>query len=396
MDAPRPIQPHKIPGKAIASSQPANSVRMDEAKLNQFLAARDAVTEDTESAMKRSHVRLPFRAVAVKLCLVHPGGSQARINVACRNLSSGGIGVLHSAYVHAGTPCSVELTTVKKTAQTVEGKVIRCVHVQGTIHEIGIKFARPVDTREFLELDPFADRFSLEKVSPDTLTGTVLYIEESQLDHAVVRHYLRETQINLILAKTVEEGMAKAMNGVDLILCNHEVGGVPGAMIITRLREAGLTQPILIVTADTGPATREMLEVAQCNAFVTKPLKQTTLFRAIGEFMVVQPGAGAGGGLQSTLPEGHPNLGLIATFVQEIREYANQINAAVAANDLTRVRGLCVQIRGSAPVMGYESLARMAANVEQVLAESGSLTEATAVLKTLTAACGRVSTRRAA
>lgn len=366
---------------------------MDAAKLSQFLDSREAAGPDSGAAMKRSHVRHAFRAVAVQITLLHPGGSQARLNVACRNLSSGGIGVLHSAYVHIGTPCIVELTNSRKAVQTIEGRVVRCTHVQGTVHDVGIRFSHPINTKDFLSLDPFADRFSLENVDPQNLTGTVLYIEDVAMDQAVVRHYLRQTQMQLVIAATAEEAMEKALKGVDIVLCNHQIGGVPGASIIKRMREAGISQPILIVTADTSPATREMLAVAQCDAFITKPLDQSTLFRALGEF--VAAGTAGGGGIFSTLAEGHPNAGLVETFVTEVREYAKQIEAAVAANDPTRVRALCLQIRGSAPIMGFERLAEMALAAETILANDGSLTDASVAIKTLTSACSRTCSRAA-
>ncbi|MFN7022110.1 MAG: response regulator [Phycisphaerales bacterium] len=371
---------------------PINSIRMDAARLDQFLDLREEVSGGSGAAMKRSHVRHAYRAVAVRITLVHPGGSQARLNVACRNLSSGGIGVLHSAYVHTGTPCIVELTNSRKVTQTIEGRVVRCTHVQGTIHDVGVRFERPINTKDFLALDPFADRFSLENVDPQNLTGTVLYIEDVTMDQAVVRHYLRQTQMQLVIAATADEAMEKALKGVDIILCNHQIGGVPGASIIKRMREAGISQPILIVTADTSPATREMLAVAQCNAFITKPLNQNTLFRALGEFVA---SGTAGGGIFSTLAEGHPNAGLVETFVNEVHEYARQIEAAVAANDATRVRALCLQIRGSAPIMGFERLAEMALAAETILAGNGSLADASVAIKTLTSACSRTSSRAA-
>ncbi|MCC6319974.1 MAG: response regulator [Phycisphaerales bacterium] len=384
--------PHRTPSRVVAPSAPANSIRLDATKLDRLLDAHDAGSANNAAALKRSHVRHTFRTLAVKLTLSHPGGSQTRFSVACRNLSSGGIGVLHSAYVHSGTPCTIELVSTSNTTHTIEGKVVRCGHLQGTVHEIGIKFNGAIDTREFLALDPFADRFTLESVDPQNLTGTVLYIEDVALDQAVVRHFLRETQMQLVVVTTADEALAKAAGGVDIILCNHEVGGVPGAVIINKMREAGISQPILIVTADTSPATREMLGAANCDAFITKPLKQSTLFRALGEFCT----GNSGGGLFSSLPENHPNVGLIETFIREVREYAKQIDAATQAGDAARVRTLCIQIRGSAPILGFERLADMAAAVEAILARSGSVSDAAVAIKTLTNACNRTSARAAA
>lgn len=389
----KPAPKGKPASKVVAKSEPTNSVRMDSTRLERFLSDRDALAQQSEGTFKRGFVRWTFRNVAVSLTLIHPGGSQAKINVACRNLSSGGIAVLHSAFVYNGTPCVVELKNTLGVVHPIEGSVVRCTHLQGTIHEVGIKFNSVIDPREFMTLDPFADGFSLERVDPESLRGVVLYIEDSSLDQALVRHYLRETQIQLIVASTLDEAMTKAMNGVDLILCDHNLGDVDGTQVITKLREAGLSQPILMVTADTSPQTREKIITAQANAFITKPLKQTTLFRALGEFMMLNS---TGGGLNSTLNADHPNSGLLEVFVREMREYARQIEEAIKAGDGAKAKALCIQVKGSAPVMGFDRLADLADSAAKALGANNSLSDSAVPLRTLISACQRASSRQAA
>ncbi len=391
MNKPRPQGTHT--SKVVATNEPVNTIRMDSVKLNRFLTERDAMSAKNEGPLKRGFVRWAFRSVAVSLSVVHPGGSSTKFNVACRNLSSGGIGVLHSAFIYNGTKCVIELKGTNGQMQTIEGTVLRCSHVQGTIHEIGIKFTKPIDPHLFISLDPFADGFSLENVNPESLRGVVLYIEESTLDQAMVRHYLRETQVQLIVASTLDDAMQKVMNGVDLILCDQNLGDTDGAEVIKKLRESGLSQPILMVTADTSNWTRQKLITAQCNAFITKPLKQTTLFRALGEFMMLNT---AGGGMNSTLTANHPNAGMLDTFVHEIKEYAKQIETAVAANDAAKVRGLCLQIKGSAPAMGFDRLAELADAAQNALSAKGTIADSIVPVRTLMSACQRASNRVAA
>lgn len=373
-----------------SGDKPGNSVRMDQTRLNKFLDERDAAAAKNENKPRREYVRWPFRSAAIELTVSQPGGSVTKFNVACRNLSSGGIGVLHNSYMHKGTTCFVKLTNNLGEKQNIEGVVVRCVHVQGTVHDVGLKFLKPIDPKQYIALDPFSDGFSLETVNPENLRGTVLYIEDSPLDQALVRHFLRETQIRLIIAANPEEAIEKAMNGVDLLLCDYNLGDVAGDEIVQRLREAGLSQPILMVTADTSSITREKLIKAKANAFITKPLKQTTLFRALGEFMMLSNDVG---GLASTLPMNHPNMGLLETFVQEIKDYGRQLEQAMAKDNATKVRALCLQIIGSAPVMGFQRLADLAVAAEKAVSSTMSVGEAAVPLRTLIGACQRATAR---
>lgn len=381
--------PHKKPEPAPTT----NSVRLDAARLSRFLDERDEATEQSDKKPRRDFVRWPFRNASLPLTVVHPGGSNAVFNVACRNLSSGGIGVLHSSYMHKGTRCFVTLPRNDGQRVAVEGTIVRCVHVSGTIHEIGIKFLKPIDAKHFIELDPFANGFSLETVDPESLRGTVLLIEDSTLDQALIRHYLRETQMSLIVVENIDEGLAKAAEGVDLILCDVNVGDASGTTFVQRAREAGLSQPILMVTADTSETTRQELIKAQATAFITKPLKQHTLFQALAEYML--HGADAGG-IASTLPASHPNLGLLETFVEETKATARNIEKAIAEDNAARARLLCLQIMGSAPEMGFDKLAELARAAERAISGGMSCAEAAVPLRTLIGACHRTTARQAA
>jgi CheY-like chemotaxis protein len=382
-------KPNPTPG----ATPPSNSVRLDAGRLNRFLDDRDRATAQADSLPRRDFVRWPFRNASLPLTVVHPGGSNSMFNVACRNLSSGGIGVLHSSYMHKGTRCFIGLPRTDGQRVTVEGTTVRCIHVSGTIHEIGIQFLKPIDAKQFVQLDPFANGFSLETVDPESLRGTVLYIEDSALDQALIRHYLRETQIRLIVMSDVEEAFKKASEGVDLILCDYNIGETVGSDFVARAREHGLSQPILMITADTSPVTRQALIKAQATAFITKPVKQPTLFRALAEFMVLGSDAG---GISSTLPSNHPNLSLLETFVDETKATARGIEQALTQGNTAKTRLLCLQIMGSAPEMGFERLAELARAAEKSVSSTMSCTESAVPLRTLIGACQRAVSRHAA
>jgi CheY-like chemotaxis protein len=381
------------PKPTNAAATPANSIRLDSGRLNRFLDDRDRLSAQNESKPRRDFVRWPFRNACIALTVVHPGGSNSVFNVACRNLSSGGIGILHSSYMHKGTRCFISLPRTDGQKVSMEGTIVRCSHVSGTIHEIGIQFLKPIDAKQYVELDPFSNGFSLETVDPENLRGTVLYIEDSALDQALIRHYLRETQIRLIVVADVQEGLKKALEGVDLILCDYNVGQEMGSSFVARAREAGLSQPILMVTADTSSFTRQQLIKAQATAFITKPVKQQTLFRALAEFMML--GADAGG-ISSSLPASHANVALLDTFVDETKLIARSLETAMRQENAAKARQLCLQIMGSAPEMGFERLAELARAAEKAVSSTMSCTESAVPLRTLIGACQRTTPRHAA
>jgi CheY-like chemotaxis protein/HPt (histidine-containing phosphotransfer) domain-containing protein len=380
------MQPNRSP---VDKNGQRNTIHHDELSLAKFLDELDAKSGGNKNP-KRQYVRWPYRVAAVKMTIMHASGNPAVIHVACRNLSAGGIGVLHRAYVHKGTRVSVALPRVDGDVNEVEGFVVRCIYVKGAIHDVGIQFNEPVNARDYVNLDPFADGFSLEKVNPEELKGNVLYVEDSSLDQSLVRHFLRETQLRLQFAKDKAEATAKSSEGFDLILCDYNLGDDDGADIVKTLRDDGITTPIIMLTADKSTSTREKLIAAQANAFLSKPLQQTMLFRAIAEFMITNAGSGS---LTSSLPPTHPNRGLLPTFIEQVKDYAKGLDKTVKDNNVPKCRSLCLQIAGAAPVMGFERLAELARSAETAVAASMSIQESMAPIRQLMNACLKVTAR---
>jgi len=70
--------------------------------------------------------------------------------VRTRNLSPTGIAFLHGSFVYTGTGCVLALHDAQGKIVGVEGKVVRCQHVRGHVHDIGVRFSRPLDVKQFL------------------------------------------------------------------------------------------------------------------------------------------------------------------------------------------------------------------------------------------------------
>lgn len=88
----------------------------------------------------RVHERFPLRADAV-IVKVEPTGLPAKqFVVPIRNISEGGVAFLHNAMLHAGTRCTLYVLLEKGRSFKTSGRVVRCRHLQGMIHEVGLKF----------------------------------------------------------------------------------------------------------------------------------------------------------------------------------------------------------------------------------------------------------------
>lgn len=98
---------------------------------------------------RRIHPRLPFYEDALLLCELKTGRDDApHYLVKCVDISAGGMGFLHGAYVHVDTACQITLIVRKKTGFRVMGKVARCIHHRGHVHVVGVRFDQPMEAAQ--------------------------------------------------------------------------------------------------------------------------------------------------------------------------------------------------------------------------------------------------------
>jgi CheY-like chemotaxis protein len=252
--------------------------------------------------------------------------------------------------------------------------------VQGTTHEIGVQFDSTINPRDFLSLDAFSDGFTLEHVDPEQLDGCVLAVDDSEMDLRILQHYLKGTMIKFRTAETIEDGLTKAAEGCDLILCDYMIGEERGAEFVSRLRESGSRTPVIMVTADQTSTTREQLLESKADAFLAKPVGREVLLRAIAEFMLM---GSLGDAVKSSLPEGHPNLALLPDFTKDLAEIASGLEKSLESDDFKTCRRLCLRISGTGPSLGFEPLAQCAERVANAVAASKSTVSASAEITSL-------------
>jgi len=378
-----PKKPHAIPSPPTGHRP--NSIGIQARELEKLCDLLDVRTS-AEAARKRDFIRWPFRHASLALRIVHPGATTVQISVACRNLSCGGLSVMHSAYVHTGSPVIVTLPHPKLGHVDVDGTVSRCSHLRGVVHEIGIRFNKPINARDFVNLDAFADAFSLEKVNHEELRGCVLHVEDSELDRKLVQHYLRGTQLRVRPCLTIDEALKLAPEGCDLVIASLDLQGTENVDIIGKFREDGIQAPIIVVTNDTSVTTRQRLTDMHANAFITKPLKQDVLLRAIGEFLMVGSQTGS---LATTLKADDPNAPLVEGFVDFLHTAASRLEEILKRDDAAQCRQLCLQIKGTAPALGFEAVGKLADDAAHAVTSSMSVSESYKPVRQLISACMR-------
>lgn len=95
--------------------------------------------------------RLRFPAgCRIPVEFTHLGGPRTRVQAPGRDLSVNGLGLFHSSYLHPGTQAAATLRTTDGESFRVTGRVTRCTHVRGSVHEVGIVLDAEIDPTMFI------------------------------------------------------------------------------------------------------------------------------------------------------------------------------------------------------------------------------------------------------
>ncbi len=352
MASPNP-SPAKSPAARVSTGMRRNSLNLPVATLVRLLNAFDAAESKPGNHAHRESSRWPFRLESIAVTLIYQG-STSEISVAGRNISRGGLAVLHNTYLHPGTECRVTLQHLRKGAVVLKGKIARCVHRAGVIHEIGIKLEEPIRVRDFIDPDPFSAAFTIERPDPRALTASVLIVEPDAAEREVMKLFLKDTCVRSTVVCGIGEA-GEALRGCDLIVASAEASAPTPAATVQALRDGGALSPIILLTRDASPETRRTIQGVRAQAFLARPILKETLFRAIAEWTVVE--RSAWGGTRAGGESGIAGATHLGGCAQSLR-------SAITSCDPMVAKRACLQTRQLAEALACRSVAAMA---EQIL-----------------------------
>ena len=374
----------------ITAAERPNTLGLGQRELELLLSKLEAMDGKAKAPVRREFSRWPFRQATIPVTLTQPAGGEVHLKLACRNLSRGGVSLLHNQFMHPGSTAVVSLPRLHGGPKAVNGTIRRCIHKRLTLHEIGIEFDEPIDLREYLGAGSGTKFYSLEHVDPDKLTGHLLYVEDSDIDYRVMQHFLRETNLTLVRAQTVAEALKMCDRIYDVIISDWRLPDMTGTEFVAKLREIAINTPVLIVTADPVALMRTGVQEDPRIGLLTKPLTQQLLLRAVAERLLVQTGNDV------ELDEDKQNTPITAAiripeaFVEQFHKLADLMDQKASGGDAKALAEVCIQIRGSAPSCGAPQLARIADQAAQALSLEGSEPQGFRLARDLAQACRRL------
>ena len=366
-----------------------NTLRIGIRELNALLnRIEENQTDKTDP--DREFVRWQFRIVKAELTIEHAAGSKVVLPVATRNISRGGISVLHSSFVYPNSKCHITAILEDGRKLDMDGVVKRCNHIGGKVHELGIKFDEEVSTKELLKLDPMQEAYSLESIDPAGLNGNVLIIATAELDQQILIKLLEATSLVISVADNSETALKRAKKGCELILTDYQVGEETASEILMTLRAEGIDAPVLVMTSESSDEARDEMRMSGASGIVSKPFTQHKLLRAMGEFLV---GDNQSGPIYTTLTEADPAYEILGKFLSELSRMILTLERSLRESDYESCLSITRSLASSATPLGYEPIGLIAAQADRALSRGSGVRDAAADVRRLIIACRQIKAK---
>ena len=310
---------------------------------------------------RRADDRAEYRLHDVAITVEHLGGGAGHLIVCGRNLSAGGFGFVHGGFLHPGSACRLRLMRLDGQSEQVAGRIVSCRHVEGVVHEVGVQFETRIDPSAFVSISTSEPEAPTESIEAPQLNERVLYIESSTAETRLLTHYLTPTGARLTTVATPGAGLdAVKRERFDIVVTELNLDGEDGVEAIRKIRAVKFAGPIVVLTAETDPVRHNDARAAGADRSLTKPYSVTHLYAEMRTAHQMVLGTTSSAAMRSTL-EGDTSMAhLIDSYIQEAKDLAERLDKAMEESQFDAVRRLCLNIKGSAPSYGFESLGDIA------------------------------------
>lgn len=343
-------------------------LKLDDKALTQMLDELDVQeAEKCGLSGKAQPDRFSYRVRALRVDVQVARDQFDTHIVPSRRLGRDGIQVLVGNLLHAGCACKVHLITVRNNWQTVSGVVDHCRYIQGSacVHEIFIKFDRPVDPASF---------------APTAIRTKILLADDSKMSRRLISHLLETMNVDLTqVTNGIEAVQAALQTAYDLILMDIEMPELDGLSAVKLLRNKGYIRPIVAVSGMSDPEDRDRCLMSGCDDFIAKPPQRECLATVVNQ---TKPEP-----LVSSLLHEPDMVPLIDAFVQGLPALVTEMQEHFGTRSWEKLAGTARTLKGEAGGFGFEPITEAAIDVERAIRQEMGAPEVRVRLSTLARYC---------
>ncbi len=363
-----------------------NSLRLSARESIELLTRLQEEADAFCGNERRNNDRVPIvEESGITVQLRHPGGSVVNVRVLPRNISPTGIGFLHGGFVYVGTKLVVQLRRMDGFFASLGAVVTQCRHLRGSIHEIGARFANPIEVREYANVDiaanhdPESALALLNGQGPilPSFFGRLIVVDGCDDERELLKFELESLGVTVHCASQLSEvGSLNQTSGFDAVIVGVDQVS-PELRVFLPLKQAGFTGKAVAVTADERPEMLTQLQQEGYDQVLHSPLDTKRIAALLETFL---PKADPVAVAQSAKPllsskwSNHRMRPLIQAFVMKLEEQLRQVEGLLAdAQQRPSANHVLLAIKSAGGGYGYPTLSRAADELLKLIQQNASV-----------------------
>ncbi len=365
---------------------PQDSTRLSEAQRRALLSRLEDGGQPVDD--NRREARRWRLEGDIDLVVRHPGGTTAAHRTPGRNLSAGGVSLLHGGFLHVGCDCTVTLRDCVGRPREIAGVIASCRLVEGRVHEVGVRFNEKIDPARFVETSSDGGGGA---AAWDALTGDVLFVEPGEADAELLSLGLAETSIQIRRVETTDAALARLSERVFDAMIIEPLAAPDPLAALDQILAVMPASRLLVTTAETEASTLQAIRGRGVRRLLTKPLDSEALQTQIRELITAAGGIVAPEDLGSPRVDDEQLQDIIGEFRSACGVWAERLVARADESDLTSVRQICIKIKAASSELEFMGVAGAAFRTLSALEGGASPAEADAPRRRLALLCRRLA-----
>lgn len=217
------------------------------AQLQRLLDELDFVHRAFAGPERRREPRLSFRRITPPTRIIQVSGDVIKTPTVTRNLSSGGVGLLHKPFVYQGSQLVVSLTPTAGKPIHVAGLVVACRYTGEGYHESSVKFDQRIDLTRFISDAAKSEaQKHLNRVRRRLDGLRIVLIDPTGKLHSRMSESFGALGVRVTEVRYLGQALDHMRTSpVDLLFCGHAHDGADASQIVRLCRDSGYTSPII-------------------------------------------------------------------------------------------------------------------------------------------------------
>ena len=198
----------------------------------------------------------------------------------------------------------------------------------------------------------------------------ILMAEDSPDNCTITLAYLEDTPYQITVAETGAIACRLFMEGAfDLVLMDRQMPAMDGLTATRAIRawenaNNRSPTPIIALTASALKGDRETCLAAGCTAYLTKPIKQDVLLRAIRDYSLAAPATRPSATSDGVSRAARKLLDMTPAYLENCRSNVVALHAALDRADFPAITLLGHNLRGSGGGFGFQAITDIGAGLE--------------------------------